>query len=191
MLAHEVPVEQRDGPSARLEQLHLENLRDRRFAGARQAGEEHREPLSVARLVAAPQLALHFREREPRRQLFSGGQAPSQVGRRDAERAGARRDLVLYDVRLLILHVHHLPGRHHADAKLLLMSAQEILRGIGLVERPACDIGLWTRVIGTDDEMRAAVVLPDDRVPEGFPRSGHPRGQRQERELHRMRRISV
>src|SRR5690606_36715410 len=47
VLAHDVAVEQRDRPAAHLHELDHQRICDRRLAGARKAGEEHREALLV------------------------------------------------------------------------------------------------------------------------------------------------
>src|ERR1043166_1387552 len=43
--------------------------------------------------------------------------------------------------------------------------------------------------IATYNEMRAAMIFPNDRVPDRFARSTHPHGQRQQGELGRAARI--
>jgi hypothetical protein len=46
-------------------------------------------------------------------------------------------------------------------------------------------------MVAADDEVAAAVVLPDDRVPDGLARTGHAHGQRQQRERDRVARIPI
>ena len=61
----------------------------------------------------------------------------------------------------------------------------------GTVERRAGRVAARSRVVAADDEVRAAVVLPDDRVPHRLARSAHAHRQRQQRQQRRPGRIAV
>jgi hypothetical protein len=65
---------------------------------------------------------------------------------------------------------------HHFDADLHFMFAEQLLRFVRSIEWFAIGIVAWPRVIPADDEMRAAVIFSNDRVPDRFPWSTHPHG---------------
>ena len=50
------------------------------------------------------------------------------------------------------------------------MFVEELLRFVRSIEWLAIGIVAWARVIAADDEMRAAMIFSNDRVPERFPR---------------------
>ena len=54
------------------------------------------------------------------------------------------------------------------------------LRVVGPVER-SVRVRAGTGVVAAHDEMRAAVVLTDDRVPYGLSRPAHPHREREQR----------
>ena len=85
ILANDVAVQQADRPTASLHELDHERVRDRRFAGTRQAREKHRETLLVARRMRAPQFGNDFREREPLGNLEAFGEPAPQLGAGDVE----------------------------------------------------------------------------------------------------------
>ena len=64
------------------------------------------------------------------------------------------------------------------------------MRVIRPVERSAAGIIAGPGVVSPDDEMRATVVLPDDRVPHCLARAAHAHRQRQQRKLGRVLRVA-
>ena len=71
------------------------------------------------------------------------------------------------------------------------MLLQEILRVVRAVERFARAVLARTRVVAADDEVRAAVVLANDCVPERLARSAHAHRERQQRERGRLLRVRL
>ena len=71
------------------------------------------------------------------------------------------------------------------DAELFFVLLHELLGVVRSVERLAVGVLAGAGVVAADDEVRAAVVLADDRVPDRFARAAHPHRQRQERQLGR------
>ena len=71
----------------------------------------------------------------------------------------------------------------------VLVLLEEFLRLVRAVERLAVGILARAGVVAADNEVRAAVILADQRVPDGLARSAHAHRQRQQRELHRSLRI--
>ena len=67
-----------------------------------------------------------------------------------------------------------------ADVELFLVLLHELLRVVRAVERLAVAVVAGAGVIAADDEVRAAVVLADDRVPHGFARAAHAHRERQQ-----------
>ena len=60
---------------------------------------------------------------------------------------------------------------------------KNLLRLVGAIERLAVGIFAGTGVIAAHDEVRAAMVLADDRMPNGLARSAHAHGERQQGKL--------
>ena len=69
------------------------------------------------------------------------------------------------------------------------MLAQQLLRVVGSVEGLTLGVVARAGVVATDDQMGAAEILADDRVPHGLAWAAHPHGQRQQRELDRVLRV--
>ncbi len=107
-------------------------------------------------------------------------QASPELGAGQIEHGLAWLDLVLGHVLAAVLDVGHLLERHHLDAELRLHLLQQRLGVIRPVERLACPVAAGPGVVAPDDEMGAAEVLADDRVPDRLARPGHAHGERQE-----------
>ena len=191
VLADEVAVEDRDRPAAQLQQLDQQCVRDGRLARARESREEDREALPVARRMAAPELGGHVSEREPLGDVASVGQALPELGARDVQRALPFRHLVDRHVRVEVLDVDHHLERHHRDAQLRLVLPEQVLCVVGPVERRAARVAARPGVIAADDEVRAAVVLADDGVPDRLARPAHPHREGQQRQHRRLARVAV
>ena len=82
-------------------------------------------------------------------------------------------DFVRRHVAVLVLEVDHHLERHHGDAELFLVLLQELLGVVRTVKRRAARIAPRAGVVAADDQVRAAVVLTDDRVPHRL-RAVHP-----------------
>ena len=66
------------------------------------------------------------------------------------------------------------------------MLLHELLRVVRAVERLAVAVVAGTGVVAADDEVRAAVVLADDRVPHGLARAAHAHRERQQAQRRRL-----
>ena len=92
-------------------------------------------------------------------------------------------------VLVFVRHEDHLLEVDHLHAELFLVLLHELLGIVRAVERLAALVLAGAGVIAADDEVRAAVVLADDRVPDRFARPAHPHRQRQQREVRRVLRV--
>jgi hypothetical protein len=70
-----------------------------------------------------------------------------------------------------------------------MVTLEDFLRFVGAVERLAVGVFARSGVVAANDEVRAAIVLADQRVPDRFTRAAHAHGQRQQRKLLRSLRI--
>ena len=172
------------------EQLREQHVGDRRFAGAAEAGEEHGEALPLAGRVAAAELLHHFGVREPGRNLGAAHQPVAELRAADVERLLVLRHFVDRVVFLFIRHEDHLLEVDHLHAQLFFVLLQQLLGIVRSVERLAARVLAGAGVIAADDQVRAAVVLADDRVPDRLARPAHPHRQRQQREVRRVLRDS-
>ena len=159
------------GRPALLEQLRKQNAGDRRLAGAGQAGEKDREALVRPGRVAPAKLRRHLGEREPRRDITALRQALAQLGARYVEHPRAGGDLVDGHVLVAVLDVDHLLERHHPDAQLAGVLAEQRLGVVGAVEGLAGRVVARAGVVAADDEMAGPVVLADDGVPDRLSRA--------------------
>ena len=107
-------------------------------------------------------------------------QAPAQLGAGDVEHGHALLDLVRRLVLGALLDVDHVLEIDHLDADLVLVLAEQILGVVGAVEILAGRVLARARMVAPDDEMGAAVVLADQRVPDRLARAGHAHGEVQQ-----------
>ncbi len=189
MLADQVAVENGHGTAAGFEELGQQHVGDGRFAGARKSGEEDRHALLVPRRIAAAQLLHDFGIREPGRDIAALVQTLPQFGAGNVEHARALRDLVVRNVFVLILEVDHHVERDHGHADVGFVLLEELLGVVRTVEGLAVGVVARSGMVAADDEMRAAVVLADDAVPDRLARSAHAHGKGKHGQLHRCLRI--
>ena len=71
------------------------------------------------------------------------------------------------------------------DADLRLMLRDQFLRVIGTVERLAVAVVARAGMVAADDEMRAAEIAPDERMPQRLARTRHAHGERQQAQPRR------
>jgi hypothetical protein len=192
VLAHDVAVEQGHRAAARLHQLGVDDLGERRLAGAGQAGEEQGEALPAARRVDLAQFAHHLGVAEPVRDVVAEGQVLLQLG----VGVFVAVQALLLDLRdgqeaVLARHVALGLDGDHLDVQFVLVPGEQFLGGIGGVEAlapsPWLAVAVAARrrrvgVLGPHDQVRAAIVLVHDGVPQGLARAGHAHGQRQQRQ---------
>ncbi len=132
--------------------------------------------------MGAAQLLGDLREGEPLGDLAAVGQPVAQLGAGERQHPGALRHLVQRPVGVQVLDVDHHLERHHLDAQLLLVLAQQLLGLVGTVERLAGGVVAGPGVVAADDEVGAAVVLADDGVQQRLARPAHAHRQRQQRQ---------
>ena len=89
-------------------------------------------------------------------------------------------DFVVRNVFVLFLEVDHHVERNHGDADVGLVFLENLLRLVRTVERLTVGVFARTGMIATHDEVRAAMVLADDRVPNSLARSAHAHRERQQ-----------
>ena len=184
VLANQVAVEHCDRTSADFQELGQQNVGDGRLARTRKSGEENRHALFVPWRKAAAQFLHDFRISEPCREcrvLHSDGRASSVPEMFSTCRIFL--DFIVRNVLVFILEVHHHAEGHHGDADFGFVLLESFLRLVGAVERLAVGILAGTGMVAADDEVGAAVILADERVPDRFARAAHAHCQRQQREL--------
>ena len=189
--ADHVAIEQRHVAPTVLHQLDHQRVGDGGLARAGQAGEEHGEALLVARRIAAAQLRDHLRVGEPLGDVLAGAQAAAELGARDAQHRVLVGGLVRRHVLLLFLDEHHHLEGHHLDAEFVAELRDQLLRIVGTVEVLALAILARAGVVAADDEVRTAVILADDGVPERLARAAHAHGQRQQAEHGGVGRVAL
>ena len=183
VLPHEVAVEHGDRAAADFEEFGHEHVGDGGFAAAGKSAEEDREALLVARREAATQLRRDFRIGEPARDVATFVEAIAQLGAGKVEDAGILRHFVSREIFILVLEVDHHLERHQGDADFLFVFREELLGFVRSVERLAVGILARTGMVAADDEVGAAVVFANERVPDGFARAAHAHGKGDEGEL--------
>ena len=189
MLAHHIAVKQRHRTPAHLHQLDHQRIGDRRFARARQAGEEDGEALFCPRGRGAAQFRHHLREAEPFRDIQALAQPAAQLGARDVQHGAALGHFVRRVILRLFLHIDHVLEIDHGDADFRLILLEQRLRVIGAVEIDALAVLAGAGVVAADDEMGDAVVLADQPVPDRLARARH--AHRQVQKAHRGGRLRV
>ncbi|KFY70136.1 hypothetical protein V498_10389 [Pseudogymnoascus sp. VKM F-4517 (FW-2822)] len=178
--AHSLAEEERDGAAALLVQGYLQGARDGVLAGVLVAGEEDSEALRGAGLVGVAEHLDDLGVGEPLWDLAAGAQARAQLGAGDVEGAGALGDLVDGLVLVRVGKVrHHLEG-DDLDAELLAVLLHGVLRIVGTVELNARAVLAGAGVVAADDEVRRAMVLADDGVPDGLAGTAHAHGEGEE-----------
>ena len=128
--------------------------------------------------IAVPQFLDNFRVSEPAWNVSAFVQTPAKIGARKIEHAGSVQDLVLGHVAVLVCEVDHHVERNHGDPNLGLVLLEQILGFIGTIKGFTVTVFAGTGVVSPHDEVRAAMILTDECVPNGFPRPAHPHRQR-------------
>src|SRR5450631_431582 len=189
MLAHQIAIEQSDWTSAHLQKLRDQSIRNGRFARSRKSGEENGDTLLVPWWIAAAQFLHYFRISEPRRNFAAFVEPLAQFRARDVEYLRALRHFIGWDVSVFVLQIHHHLEGNHLDAHFRFMLLEQFLSVVRAVEVLAVRIFSRTGMIAADDEVRAAVVLAYQAVPNRLARSAHAHGQRQHGEFDRAVRV--
>ncbi len=190
VLAHDVAVQQGHRPAAHLEQLHHEGVGDRRLARAREARHEYCEALLVPGPMGLAKLADDVWVREPFRDLSPIGQTIAELAAGNREGSGVFRNLVDRLIGVIVRDVHHHLEGDHLDPDLLLMLSEQLLSVVRPVEGLVGGIRAGPGVIAADDEVGAAVVLADDRVPQRLARPAHAHRQRQQAQHRGLLRVA-
>src|ERR1043166_5706745 len=127
----------------------------------------------MTRGMSTPQFGGDFGESKPLGNFSSGSQTLAQLSAGDIEHALIRRHLILREVRSFALDKNHALERHCLNFQFLFVCGQQLLRLVWSIKRFACRILAGSRMIASDDDVRAAVVLPNDGVPHRFAWSSH------------------
>ena len=175
MAPDHVAVEEGDRAPAFLDELAVHDLGERRFAGARQPGEEQRDALLAGGRIDGAQRIEHLRIGEPVGYVLAERDAAGEVRVVELHRVLLRGAAVAdRHVAACRRRVAEAAGRGDRDTELRLVLAREVLRGAAWIEHlaPGRIEGCRTCVVALHDEVGAPVVAPDDRVPESFPRAG-------------------
>ena len=186
VLADDVAVPERHRAPAHFQQLHHQHVDDSGLSRAAQAREEHGKSLLAARRIRATQFLDDLREAEPFRNLTSVGQPLAKLRAGNGQRLGALGDFIHRNVRILLRLVNHHLERHHLYAQLFLMLLKKFLSVVRFVERFAAGVATRACMVAADDQMRAAEVLANNRVPDRLPRPAHPHRQRKQAHYRRV-----
>ena len=105
----------------------------------------------------------------------------------DASRPPGPRPRGTYCVQ--VLDVDHLLNGTISTPSSSWCFCEQLLGVVGAVERLALRVVAGAGMVAADDEVGAAVVLADERVPDRLARAAHAHRERQQRELDRPLRI--
>ena len=161
-------------------QRHVQGPRDSVLAAVLVAGQEDGEALLEARRVGFAQHAHNLGVGEPFRDVLAGAEAGAELSAADVENSHAVRDLVVGLVLVAVGEVDHLLEGDDFDAQFLPVLLDGVLGVVRAVEVFAGAVLAGAGVVAADDEVRGAVVLADDGVPDRLPRSTHAHGQREQ-----------
>src|SRR6185437_765570 len=159
------------------------------FYRAGKSGEENRYALLVPWRIALTQLLHDFRISEPRRNVAAFVEPLAQFRSGNVQHASALGNFIVGNITVFILQINHHLEWDHGHAHLFLMFLEKFLSVIRPVEWLAALVLARTRMVAAYNEVRATVVLADERMPERFARPAHAHSQRQHGKLHRSRRI--
>lgn len=146
------------------------------------AGKEDRETLLGTGRVRLPEDLDDLGVREPLGDFPSTAESGAELGAGDVEGADALGDLVDGGVLVAVGEVgHHLEG-DDLDAELVAVLFDGVLGVVGAVEVDPLGVLAGAGVVTADDEVRGAVVLADDGVPDGLAGAAHAHGEGEEAE---------
>ncbi len=131
----------------------------------------------------------HFRIGEPSRNVAAFVEPLAKFGPGDVQNAVALFHFIIGHVAIFVLEVHHHAEGHHGDADFRFVLLEEFLRLVRAVKRLAVGVLARTGMVAAHDQVRAAMILADQRVPDRLARSTHTHGKREERELLRPLRV--
>ena len=127
-----------------------------------------RDALPVPWRIAPPQFLDYFRIREPAGNVAALVQTLAKLSSGNIQDARIFRHFIVGNVFVLIFEVdHHVKGNHR-DADVRLVFLEKFLRLIRTIEGFAVSVLARTGVIASDNEVRAAMVLADQAVPDRF-----------------------
>ena len=176
--AHHIAVQDRDLATM----LHQECSQDigcRRFSRAAQTGKPEADTLTMARWIGFRENIRNLRSGKPCRQGLAMVQILlTHLRTGDRGRPGAFLDAVNLFVALFIGQVDECTKGDRLDADLIGIFSDKFLGVIGAIKGFALGIVAGARMVTPDNQMIAAIVAPDNRVPECFARSPHAHGQR-------------
>src|SRR5438128_199176 len=180
MLTDQIAVQNGDRPAANFQEFCQQHIRDCGLSRSGESREEDGDTLLVPWWKAAAQFANNFWICEPRWNVASFIQPVTQIGAREVQHARSLWNFVIWNVAILTFQIHHHAERHHGDADFPFVLLEKFLGLVGTIERLAVSVLARTGVIATHNEVRDSVVLADECVPNGFARSAHTHGQRQQ-----------
>ncbi len=159
------------------------------FAGTGESGKENRHALFVARRITASQFLHHFRIGKPTGNIAAFIQPLAQFGAGNIQHARALGHFVIRIIFIFIFQIDHHVERHHGHADVRLVLLENLLSLIGAVERLSVGIFARAGMIAAHNEVRAAVVLANQCVPDRLARPSHAHRQGQQGKLHGSLRI--
>lgn len=163
-----------------LVQRHLQSACDSILARVHVTREEDGEALSIARRVRLSQNLDDLGVREPLGDVTTGAKTSPQLGSGDVKGLRARGDLIHGLVFVGVGKIGHLLELDDLDSQFVLVLLHRMLGVIRAVELDSLGVLARTSMVASNDEMCSSVILPDDGVPDGFTRSTHAHGQRQQ-----------
>lgn len=179
-----------DGAPTLLVQRDLQGAGNVLLAAVVVARQEDGETLLGAGRVGLAQDLDDLRVREPLGDVAAAAQARAQLRAGDVQRARALRDLVDGHVLVVVGDVRdHLEG-DHLDAELVAVLLDGVLGVVGPVPVDALAVLAGPGVVAPHDEVRRAVVLADDGVPDGLAGPAHAHGEGQQAQHRHPVRVS-
>ncbi len=176
LAADRVPQQQGNGPAALLVQRHVQGARDGVFAAVLVAGQEDGEALLEPWGVGFPEHAHDFGVGEPFGDVLAGAQSRAELRPADVEGPHAGGDLVVGLVLVAVGEIDHLLERHDFYPQFLSVLLNGVLCVVRAIEVFAGTVFARSGMVAAHYEVRSAVVLADDGVPDCFSWSAHAHG---------------
>ncbi len=176
LAADRVSQQQGNGPAALLVQRHVQGARYGVFAAVLVAGQEDGEALLEPWGVGFSEHAHDFGVGEPFGDVLAGAQSRAELRPADVEGSHAGGDLVVGLVLVAVGEIDHLLERYDFYPQFLSVLLNGVLCIVRAIEVFASTVFARSGMVTAHYEVRSAVVLADDGVPDCFSWSAHAHG---------------